>query len=87
MAYFERGGGEPFVVIGTGVNVTLAPRSCREGWLRVYAIREEGRKLEFMHKVSSLSLDLDAKIETDFTDFRRRPMISQSASRDSRVTC
>jgi splicing factor 3B subunit 3 len=52
ICYFERGGGEPFLVVGTGVNTTLLPKSCKEGWLRVYAMKEEGRVLEFMHKVS-----------------------------------
>lgn len=51
ICYFERGGGEPFLVVGTGQNVVLAPRSSSGGWLRVYAIRDQGRVLEFMHKV------------------------------------
>ncbi|WVR03143.1 pre-mRNA-splicing factor RSE1 [Kwoniella sp. DSM 27419] len=53
IAYFERGGGEPFLVVGTGVQTVLQPRGCKEGWLRVYAIREEGRVLEFMHKTKT----------------------------------
>ena len=51
ICYFERMGGEPSLVVGTGVGVTLTPRSCREGWLRVYAIKEQGKVLEIMHKV------------------------------------
>jgi splicing factor 3B subunit 3 len=39
-------------VVGTGVNTKLLPKSCKEGWLRVYAMKEGGRVLEFMHKVS-----------------------------------
>nr|XP_018266210.1 pre-mRNA-splicing factor RSE1 [Kwoniella dejecticola CBS 10117]OBR88368.1 pre-mRNA-splicing factor RSE1 [Kwoniella dejecticola CBS 10117] len=53
IAYFERGGGEPFLVAGTGVKTTLAPRGCKEGYLRVYAIKEQGRVLEFMHKTKT----------------------------------
>jgi splicing factor 3B subunit 3 len=40
------------LVVGTGVNTKLVPKSCKEGWLRVYAMKDEGRVLEFMHKVS-----------------------------------
>lgn len=52
ICYFERMGGEPTLVVGTAVQTTLIPRACKEGWLRVYAIRDQGRVLEFMHKVS-----------------------------------
>lgn len=52
IAYFERMGGEPTLVVSTAVQTTLIPRACKEGWLRVYAIRDGGRTLEFMHKVS-----------------------------------
>lgn len=50
VCYFERMGGEPTLVVGTGVKTTFVPRSCKEGWIRVYAIRDAGRTLEFMHK-------------------------------------
>ncbi|WVQ82855.1 pre-mRNA-splicing factor RSE1 [Cryptococcus sp. DSM 104549] len=53
IAYFERGGGEPFLVVGTSVKTTLQPKGCKEGWLRVYAIKQEGRVLEFMHKTKT----------------------------------
>ena len=53
IAYFPQGGGEPYLVVGTATQATLNPKSCREGWLRVYAIKEQGRVLEFLHKVSS----------------------------------
>ncbi|KAK4686117.1 splicing factor 3B subunit 3, partial [Tremellales sp. Uapishka_1] len=53
IAYFERGGGEPFLVVGTGVETQLAPRSCKEGWLRVYSFKDGGRGLEFMHKTKT----------------------------------
>lgn len=52
ICYFERMGGEPTLVVGTAVNATLVPRACKEGWLRVYAMRDNGRVLELMHKVS-----------------------------------
>lgn len=52
ICYFERMGGEPTLVVGTAVEATLMPRGCKEGWLRVYAIKDQGRALEFMHKVS-----------------------------------
>jgi len=55
ICYFERMGGEPTLVVGTAVNATLVPRACKEGWLRVYAIRDAGRTLEFMHKVSMIA--------------------------------
>ncbi|EIW73243.1 hypothetical protein TREMEDRAFT_37240 [Tremella mesenterica DSM 1558] len=50
IAYFENMAGEPSLVVGTAVKTTLTPRGCKEGWLRVYAIKENGRTLEFMHK-------------------------------------
>lgn len=56
IAYFERGGGEPFLVVGTGVKTTLQPKGCKEGYLRVYAIKEQGRVLEFLHKVSGIKM-------------------------------
>ena len=55
ICYFERMGGEPTLVVGTAVGATLIPRACKEGWLRVYAIKEQGRVLEFMHKVRAVS--------------------------------
>jgi splicing factor 3B subunit 3 len=59
MTYFERMGGEPTLVVGTAVGTTLMPRACKEGWLRVYAIRDAGRVLEFMHKVSQMTRSWD----------------------------
>lgn len=53
ICYFERMGGEPSLVVGTGVKTTLMPKGCKEGWLRVYAIRDEGKRLEFMHKTKT----------------------------------
>jgi splicing factor 3B subunit 3 len=50
VCYFERMGGEPTLVVGTASKATLIPRACKEGWLRVYAIKDGGRTLEFMNK-------------------------------------
>lgn len=58
IAYFERGGGEPFLVVGTGVKTTLQPKGCKEGYLRVYAIKEQGRILEFLHKTKTDDIPL-----------------------------
>ncbi|CAO0802797.1 unnamed protein product [Mucor circinelloides] len=44
---------EQFVVVGTGQNVTLTPRSCTAGYLRVYRVvqGENGvLRLDFIHK-------------------------------------
>ncbi|ORY22136.1 putative U2 snRNA binding protein [Naematelia encephala] len=53
ICYFERMGGEPSLVVGTAVQTTLVPRACKEGWLRVYAMKDNGRTLEFMHKTKT----------------------------------
>ena len=58
IAYFENMGGEPSLVVGTAVGTTLTPRSCKEGWLRVYAIKDNGRTLEFMHKTKTDDIPL-----------------------------
>jgi splicing factor 3B subunit 3 len=45
--------GEQFIVVGTGQNVTLTPRSCTAGYLRVYRIvqGENGvLRLDFIHR-------------------------------------
>lgn len=39
------------LVVGTAKDLTLAPRSCSSGYLRVYAFREGGKKLELIHIV------------------------------------
>lgn len=44
---------EQFIVVGTGTNVTLAPRGCSSGYLRLYrpVLTEDQRvQLEFIHK-------------------------------------
>jgi hypothetical protein len=67
-------------VVGTGVNTKLLPKSCKEGWLRVYAMKEGGRVLEFMHKVSPPP-------ERQELMNRPRLMMSRFAWLGSRVTC
>ena len=44
------------LVVGTAKNVTLSPRSTKGGFLRMYQISEDGKGLEYMHKVSSLAI-------------------------------
>ena len=41
---------EMFVIVGTGRNVTLSPRTQTEAYLRVYKWNQEGTELEFVHK-------------------------------------
>lgn len=92
ICYFERMGGEPTLVVGTAVEATLMPRGCKEGWLRVYAIKDQGRALEFMHKVSRADpspwrYDWDVMGERLLTPSRQRPTTYQCASPGSRDTC
>ncbi|PVV05044.1 hypothetical protein BB560_000437 [Smittium megazygosporum] len=42
--------GVSYVVVGTGVEVTLRPRSCKDAYLRVYAWDEKGETLSLLHK-------------------------------------
>lgn len=70
------------MVVGTGVNTKLLPKSCKEGWLRVYAIKEQGRVLEFMHKVST---DGVGRIMAD--KYRPRRMMYPSVWLGSRDRC
>jgi splicing factor 3B subunit 3 len=51
ICYFERAHGEPYLVVGTGMNTTLAPRSSQGGWLRLYEFADQGKTLKFLHKV------------------------------------
>lgn len=50
---FVEKNGELCLVVGTAVDVTLSPRTTSGGFLRVYKISQDGRSLEYMHKVSS----------------------------------
>jgi splicing factor 3B subunit 3 len=53
MVPFQDHQGEVLVVVGTGKDATLAPRTSACGFLRVYRMVEEGRALELVHKVRS----------------------------------
>lgn len=50
ICYFERMGARPSLVVGTAMKTSLLGRTAKEGWLRVYEIKDGGRTLEFMHK-------------------------------------
>lgn len=43
--------GELFLVVGTAKDVTLSPRTTSGGFLRMYQISQDGKSLEYMHKV------------------------------------
>lgn len=45
-----------FLVVGTGQDTTLAPRTCKTGFLNTYKILEDGRSLELLHKVCRVIL-------------------------------
>ncbi|KAK3692733.1 Pre-mRNA-splicing factor rse-1 [Podospora appendiculata] len=42
--------GESFLVVGTGKDMVLNPRTFTEGYIHVYRFHEDGRDLEFIHK-------------------------------------
>lgn len=42
--------GEHFLIIGTGKDMVVNPKSCTEGYLHVYRFQQDGRELEFIHK-------------------------------------
>jgi splicing factor 3B subunit 3 len=41
---------ESFLVVGTGKDMVLNPRSFSEGYLHIYRFQDDGRELEFIHK-------------------------------------
>lgn len=41
---------ESFLVVGTGKDMVMNPRSFSEGYLHVYRFQDDGRELEFIHK-------------------------------------
>jgi splicing factor 3B subunit 3 len=43
--------GDLCLVVGTAKNVTLSPRTTSGGFLRLYKISEDGKGLEYLHKV------------------------------------
>ncbi|XP_071488898.1 splicing factor 3B subunit 3-like [Diadema antillarum] len=42
--------GETHVLVGTAKDVTLSPRTCSGGSIHTYLVKEEGAKLELLHK-------------------------------------
>ncbi|KAM0753797.1 Pre-mRNA-splicing factor RSE1 [Meredithblackwellia eburnea MCA 4105] len=42
-----------FLVVGTGQDTHLAPRSCKSGFLHTYKVVGEGRSLELLHKTET----------------------------------
>ncbi|ORY72192.1 splicing factor 3b, subunit 3, 130kDa, isoform CRA_b [Leucosporidium creatinivorum] len=44
---------ETHLVVGTGQDTTLAPRTCKSGFLTTYKVLEDGRSLEFLHKTET----------------------------------
>ena len=41
---------ETFLVVGTGTNIIVSPRSFTAGFIHVYRFLEDGKELEFIHK-------------------------------------
>ncbi|KAI9651788.1 MAG: pre-mRNA-splicing factor rse1 [Trizodia sp. TS-e1964] len=41
---------EVFLVVGTGKDIVVSPRSSAGGFIHVYRFQEEGKELEFIHK-------------------------------------
>ncbi|KAH7374753.1 pre-mRNA-splicing factor RSE1 [Plectosphaerella cucumerina] len=41
---------EAFLVVGTGKDMVLNPRSCTEGYIHIYRFSPDGKELEFIHK-------------------------------------
>ena len=50
---FSAKGGEPHLVVGTGQDTLLSPRSCTSGFLRTYAFTNAGTGLELLHKTET----------------------------------
>jgi splicing factor 3B subunit 3 len=59
---------ELHLVVGTGQDTTLAPRSCKTGYLNTYKILEDGRSLELLHKVRLSSTSLRARTDDGDVD-------------------
>lgn len=51
---FASRGGESLLVVGTAVDVTIAPRTCSKGYLRLYQISEDGRSLSLLNVVRTI---------------------------------
>lgn len=41
---------EAFLVVGTGKDITVSPRSFTAGFIHIYRFQEDGKELEFIHK-------------------------------------
>ena len=50
MAAFASQDNEAFLVIGTGKDMIMAPRSHMGGFIHIYRLQDAGRSLEFIHK-------------------------------------
>ncbi|KAI0789091.1 mono-functional DNA-alkylating methyl methanesulfonate N-term-domain-containing protein [Abortiporus biennis] len=50
--------GELHLVVGTGQDTFLSPRSCTSGFLRTYRFIEDGRDLELLHKTETDDIPL-----------------------------
>ncbi|KAF7796648.1 hypothetical protein EIP86_007831 [Pleurotus ostreatoroseus] len=50
---FAARGGELHLVIGTGQDTFLAPRSCTSGFIRTYRFVNDGQNLELLHKTDT----------------------------------
>lgn len=51
---FSTNPGEKFLVVGTAIDMVLQPRSFKSAWIIVFAFKEDGRKIEFVHRVNKL---------------------------------
>lgn len=47
---FASQGNETFLVVGTGKDMVVSPRSSTAGFIHVYRFHEDGKELEFIHK-------------------------------------
>lgn len=45
--------GEMFLIVGTAKDLRLHPRSCTSSSIIVFAFKEQGKKIEFLHRVSN----------------------------------
>ncbi|KJZ74098.1 Pre-mRNA-splicing factor RSE1 [Hirsutella minnesotensis 3608] len=55
---FSSQDGESFLVVGTGKDVVVNPRSFSEAYIHVYRLSEGGREIEFVHKTAVENLPL-----------------------------
>ena len=58
---FSARSGELHLVVGTAADTHVSPRSCSSGFLRTYKFVDDGRALEFQHKVCIILDDLFGK--------------------------